>query len=112
MPSLEARHRERVGNRHKLPIPNRAKPAPKLLIWPSWRCLVAASARFRQRPGTRTYGPPMDALGAGYRYAGRPLGTPCSLSANVENVMWQRVIALKTRLGELTVIVSSDDAGV
>ncbi|KAL7941565.1 hypothetical protein V8C42DRAFT_171245 [Trichoderma barbatum] len=53
----------------------------------------------------------MDALGAGYRYAGRPLGTPCSLSANVENVMWQRVIALKTRLGELTVIVSSDNSG-
>ncbi|KAL6828423.1 hypothetical protein V8C40DRAFT_241002 [Trichoderma camerunense] len=54
----------------------------------------------------------MDALGAGYRYAGRPLGTPCSLSANVENVMWQRVIALKTRLGELTVIVSFDNSGV
>lgn len=51
-------------------------------------------------------------MSAGYRYAGRPLGTPCSLSANVENVMWQRVMALKTRLGELTVIVSSDNSGV
>lgn len=29
------------------------------------------------------------------------------MSANVVNVMWQRVITLKARLGELTVIVSS-----